>query len=325
MFLVFLTYQMAACGQKSIIKQVEKFNMVVVNKLKHYANNGDDAYNLDNYNIRIIPSFYCSINDKLKEHYELDTSRFRIIGVSKDSKDTLILDSSKKGIIRSDGAESKFEFNIINKSNYCFYIYCVKKESGLYTLMGYFEDGGILFEDYRFNHYNNFADAIKYNWGSLEKVRDTEDIEKANEDFLANTSLNDAKNILRNSYSECYRLYPKDTLFVLDTYLNEIETKVSLFDGQRDYLRRLIQKSIKNEDHEISKNPEYDYFMNNMVSFEIFSTLTYSQYYEYKKNNNIVNQKISQARLILQKSCINHEINSPEKFDEFLKKEVFKK
>jgi hypothetical protein len=80
--------------------------------------------------------------------------------------------------------------------------------------------------------------------------------EKVKENFYKNTSVEQAKEILRKSYNECYRLYPKDTLFVLNTYLNELGTIIQLYDGQKEFLKRLILKRINIKDHENQKNPE---------------------------------------------------------------------
>jgi len=322
---IFLVITLFTYGQNNVRKQIDEFNTSVLNMLKKVYDNKLEIYDLDNYNIRVIPSFYAYIDEKNKEHYELNTKRWNLVGISKSSKDTIIFTLDNERITRSTWTEPQFEFIILNKSDYCFYLYFLKKESYYSNIMGYIEKEKIVIEDFTFSYYKNLTEAIKYYCGSIEKVKDIENVEKFKEDFSKNTTVEQAKNILRNSYTDCYRLYPKDTLLVLSTYLNQLDATIHLFEGQKDFLKRLIQKNIKIKDRETIMYPEFEYFMNNFISWDLLTTLTNDQYYDFKKNNFYFKKKVELSRDILRNYFINQQKNPPEQFDEILRKEVFNK
>ena len=321
---ILLAIKLFAFGQEHVSTQIDQFNISILNMLKKEYNNKLQGYKLDDYDIKIIPSLYYSFNDSLTEHFELDTTRWELIGISKSLKDTIVFHRSRNIISRTTWLDRfPYQFKIFNRSKYCFYIYFNKKEPYFSYLMGYMINGKIENHDHLSIQYKNLDDAAIYYYGSIEYLMDVEKIEKSKDDFLRKTSFEGAKNFLKNSYTICYSLFPSDTLLLLDTYLNEVETKIHLFVGQKNFLKRLIQQHIK--DCTIDKNPEYDYFMNIFVSFDLMRTLTHEQYYDYKKNSFYFNQKVKLSKDILYNFYIKQPNNQSEHFEEFLKKEVFNK
>jgi hypothetical protein len=322
--IICLVSTLIANGQNKITKQIEKFNLSVLSTLQQGYNNTLEGFDLNNFDLKIIPSFYAFIDEKKMEHYELDTTEWTLFGISKDSKDTISI-YYDKGRISYSRNKPLNEFIILHKSAYCFYIYFLKKEPYSRNKMGYIKNEKVEIEDFMRNKYKNLTEVIIYYFGSIEKAWDIVKFEKFERDFLKSTSVNEAKEILRNSYTDCYRLYPKDTLLLLETYLNELEATIHLYEGQKEFLNRLIQKHIRIKDRDTIKNPEYDYFMDIFISWDLFTTLTIDQYYDFKKNKSTFSKKVQMSRDILHNYYINQLMIPPEQFDALLRKDVFKK
>jgi len=325
---IFLLFGTTTYSQNVLDNQLEKYSKSVLDDLLKRYDNKIRGYDLDTFDVIVIPSLLYTYSNENIGQYEINTSKWELLGVSKTSKDTIWLHANsvhETGIGESRKKISPGMYNLLYNSKHCFYIYCIRQESNFQKLLGVMNNDKIDIFDYKLNHYLNMKEAINFYWGSIEKLMELQDFEDFKGLFSNSTSIEQAKYILRNSYSDCYRLYPEDTLFVLSTYLNELELKINLYEGQKDFLKRLILKNIKNKDHDSIKNPEYDYFMDNFVSWDLLTTLTKDQFYELKKNDYYYDQKVKISRSILRNYLINQQKRPSEEFDDFLRKEVFKK
>lgn len=325
---MFLTIGVMAHSQESIIKEIEQFRSSLLRSFERNNFLELTKYDIDTAKLSIIPSFYYKSNEKLSGDFFLNDTIWDIVSIGRKSKDIVWLQSysfANSGISKKQMLDSLDLFEIKSSSKFCFFIYFIKTEPLYKRLLGYYSNGRIQIIDYHGNKFDTLDNAIKYYWGSLEKLNELNEIEKDKEYFSRNTSIDEAKNILRKSYNEASRLFPNDTVFLLNTFLNEIGERVNLFDGQRDYLQRLILKNSKIKVNQQKKNSELEYFLNNIVSFEIINTLTKDQYSRYRLNGYYFNQKVFLSKSLLFDNYKYNLKKPPKDFDNYLKEEVFSK
>ncbi len=325
-FFVFSISTLKIFAQDSIIeKQIDHFNNDIIKIL--YSQYGNKLMNitLDSFNFRVVPRFYYHLNNNGEGRLELNSSKWELFGVSKDKLDSIWFNNGTIGISRTKWIKTPIEFKLYSKTKYCFYVYCVKDESSFSNLIGYVLNGKMHFISYKNESFDNIDDAIQYFWGSLEKIQEIQRRDESEEEFCVKASITEAKEVLSRSYTEYYRLFPTDTSFLLDKYLNELEYKIKLYKGQKEFLKKLLIRILSYEKTDNILNPEYDYFMDRIVSFELLSTLTLDQYFDLKKNTFEYVRKVNLSKKVLLNFYTNILKKPENEFDEFLREEVFKR
>jgi hypothetical protein len=84
-------------AQIQIEKQIDRYTETVLKMLKKDFNNRLHGYDLDSFEIRVIPSFYYYVDKEHKGQYELNSYEWELLGKSKNSKDTIWFNADKIG------------------------------------------------------------------------------------------------------------------------------------------------------------------------------------------------------------------------------------
>jgi len=111
-------------------------------------------------------------------------------------------------------------------------------------VVGFFQNGNIHFLDRRMTHITDFKDLIVQQNGSLEKYFEVLEFKKRKDDLLTRiSSLESAKEILRNDYISYGEAFPEDTLKVLKMLIDEITLATRASEAQRALIQNQILRA----------------------------------------------------------------------------------
>jgi len=167
----------------------------------------------------------------------------------------------------------------------------------------------------------NSEKEITENYGCLEKYYEILKIENYKDSILKSMNFETAKHIVRNDFEQWLHYNPKDSLKIIELFVNEIYTLIGIAPDQQKQIHDIILKNLRKENFDT-----YDLTFNDYWRWQIersLLVLTENQYYNYLRQNNYKNLEQSIALNYLHSYYKNEQKIPKRKIEETIKIEVF--
>ena len=161
-------------------------------------------------------------------------------------------------------------------------------------------------------------DALSYKYGSVENLR--EEINK-NNNSLSNITYDNAFFFLKNDYVQYQKLYPEDSVKILDLFIKNISATIPLNNFQKEIiLKNKWEDKKRFPESKTIDNYHIYLFRSDITSFlaSILNDHDLIKYIEYSIGQNILRRKYND---FLYKDYLANKIDG-ETFDDYLKKVI---
>jgi hypothetical protein len=297
------------------------FKRNYTNEMQFYLGN---RYNIDSLNFEIYPVAYyvtATENDSIFsiDNFEINTSQC-FAGLT-DNCNNIIAMFQLRGTSISQLEKNKFLNDELKMIEYAqkydrqpFYVIL---DDEYYRNMAFFKDGKLCFIDDKMNFFGSFKDLILKRYGCMDKYWEIKRKKKIDSEKISAMDISVAKETVRKDYSNWYVYFPQDTLKIVESFLNEMETIIQLKENQRNLIKEKIYNCIKKDDA-MPYNGIYIYGKD--VSLLLFTILTEEQYFTYLRGYSTIDY--STADKCLEHYYIDEKHLSLDEYTKFLKNEI---
>jgi hypothetical protein len=186
-----------------------------------------------------------------------------------------------------------------------------------YNTLAFFNKGNLCVIDDNLNLYNSFEDYLSNKYGCPEKYWEMRQKEIVKCEKLQEMNLSLAKKEARNDYGNWQIYFPEDTTKIVELFLNEVESIITLKKNQRSLLKKEIYVWLKQK---FSLQYHSLFILGKDVSSALMFILTEDQYFTYLKQYS--QRDYSAANDYLYKYYTTEKNLTPQEYEVFFKNEI---
>lgn len=262
-YLLFIFHLLAFKGltqdvcENQIMKTKKTLDLYISNQYRNFSKDTDaiNILSVPIFNIVFDTSIFKSANE-IQAFLQIDSSKY--FGIIKKNGDVVaIFDTrltSYPSFTTTDdirNLESLKDIQVIKYvlkfSSNPFFINLYNEHGEESYVVAYLDKNIINFILFDKTQTSNFDTLIIKEYGSVEKYKELQNVKLEKHELLLKkmSSLEKAKEIIRNDYLSFEKAFPEDTLIALNLLINEIDTSVTLTLIQKALLKERILKRIR--------------------------------------------------------------------------------